>query len=335
MHARRLASTAVSAALTGLLGALILAARSRPLAPWVTSPDPPAGLPPARVVLVPGHGELFFRDTGANAPADPRGAPTILLLHGWMFPADANWFTSYPAIAEIGRVIALDHRGHGRGTRPSTPFRMADAADDAAALIAQLDAGPVVAVGYSMGGPVAQLLWQRHPELVRGLVLCATSAAFTETVRDRWLWRGMGTLQVILRFLPRYWWERLVLAQAEGRLPFRVSRMITAETPPELRALLPWFIGELDRGSAEDVAEAGREIGRFDSRGWIGSVDVPTAVLVTTRDNLVPVARQRELARRIPRATVYELDMDHDAPVAHADEFVSTLAKAVAQVSHP
>ena len=37
---------------------------------------------------------------------------------------------------------------------------------------------PVVVVGYSMGGPVAQLLWQRHPDLVAGLVLCATSDRF-------------------------------------------------------------------------------------------------------------------------------------------------------------
>ena len=35
--------------------------------------------------------------------------------------------------------------------------------------------GPVIAVGYSMGGPVAQLLWRRHRDLVDGLVLCATT----------------------------------------------------------------------------------------------------------------------------------------------------------------
>ena len=29
-----------------------------------------------------------------------------------------------------------------------------------------------VVVGYSMGGPIAQLLWHRHPESVAGLVLC-------------------------------------------------------------------------------------------------------------------------------------------------------------------
>ena len=53
-------------------------------------------------------------------------------------------------------------------------MRLADCADDMAALIDELGTGPVIAVGYSMGGPIAQLLWKRHPEKVAGLVLCAT-----------------------------------------------------------------------------------------------------------------------------------------------------------------
>ena len=48
--------------------------------------------------------------------------------------------------------------------------------------------------------------------------------------------------------------------------------------------------------SARDVAEAGRELGRFDSRPWLGSVRVPIAVLITSRDEAVPVPKQRELA---------------------------------------
>ena len=42
-----------------------------------------------------------------------------------------------------------------------------------------------IMVGYSMGGPVAQLMWKRHPEKVDGLVLCATSHSFVPGVRER------------------------------------------------------------------------------------------------------------------------------------------------------
>ena len=327
MHVlRRLITAGAAVALGAGAGTLWAASRPRPEPEEATAPEPPPGLPPARIVHVPGHGEFFLRETG-----DP-AAPTVVLLHGWMFPADLNWSTCYGPLGEIAHVIALDHRGHGRGPRPSAPFRLADVADDVAAVLRHLDAAPAVAVGYSMGGPVAQLLWQRHPDVVTGLVLCATSASWTASARMRWGWRAMGGLQVILRLVPRPWWERLYAAQASGALPVKITEMVSEDTPKEVLELLPWIVAELDRGSAEDIAEAGRELGRYDARGWLPSVDVPTGVVLTTRDSLVPVEAQRDLAGRIPGARVYEVNGDHDAVVARADSFVPTLLQAVRDV---
>ena len=65
-------------------------------------------------------------------------------------------------------MIAPDLRGHGHGLRSRRVFRLADCADDCAATLVELGTGPVIAVGYSMGGPVAQLLWRRHRDLVVG-----------------------------------------------------------------------------------------------------------------------------------------------------------------------
>jgi pimeloyl-ACP methyl ester carboxylesterase len=313
--------------LAAIAAALWAAGRARPEPPETASPDPPPGLPPARVVTVDGHGELFLRD----APGPRPDAPTVLLLHGWMFPADMHWFTSYRAVAAHARVIAPDHRGHGRGPRPSRPFRLVDVADDVAALLRTLDTGPVTAVGYSMGGPIALLLWQRHPELVSGLVLCATSATFNVTRTDHWLWRGMGVLQLVMRLFPRHWWERASHAVVNERLPLQLTRMIRSELPRSLQGLVPWMIGEVDRGSAEDIAEAGRELSRFDARGWVPTVDVPRAVVVTRRDTLVPVANQHDLALRLgPDTTVVEIDVDHDAMIARDDVFVPALLRALA-----
>jgi hypothetical protein len=94
------------------------------------------------------------------------------------------------------------------------------------------------------------------------------------------------------------------------------------------------MVGEADRGSAEDIAEAGRELSRFDARGWVATVDVPAAVVITKRDKLVGVANQRDLAARLgPRTTVIELDVDHDAMIARADAFVPALLAAVDAVT--
>src|SRR5437899_12152565 len=96
---------------------------------------------PARTVRVEGRGEFFLRDSGG------KGTP-VMLLHGWMASADLNWWGAYGDLVSAGyRVLAIDHRGHGRGLRPLTPFRMADCADDAAAVLRSLEATPALAVG--------------------------------------------------------------------------------------------------------------------------------------------------------------------------------------------
>src|SRR5690606_5350054 len=119
------------------------------------------------------RGPLFVRDI-----AGPPGAPTVVLLHGWTASADLNWFTCYQPLSEHVRIVAFDHRGHGRGLRSRRTFRLEDCADDVAAVADELGIESFVPVGYSMGGPVAQLLWQRHRARVDGLVLCATAPYF-------------------------------------------------------------------------------------------------------------------------------------------------------------
>ena len=78
-------------------------------------------LPPGAAMLLPGRGTTFVRTV-----TGPVGAPTVVLLHGWTATADLNWFTCYEALGEHFRVVALDHRGHGRGIRSRKAFRLED-----------------------------------------------------------------------------------------------------------------------------------------------------------------------------------------------------------------
>src|ERR1700760_4110623 len=109
------------------------------------APVPPHEMLPARTVIVPGRGEFFLRDSGETDPA----RPTVMLLHGWMVTADLNWHGAYGALVNAGyRVLAVDHRGHGRGLRAMAPFRLTDCAADAAAVLRRLGcrAGQLVGV---------------------------------------------------------------------------------------------------------------------------------------------------------------------------------------------
>ncbi len=133
-----------------------------------------------RHVDLPGRGKAYVREAQG-----PERAPTLVLLHGLGATAALNWDAAIPRLAERFHVLAPDHRGHGRGIRCGGRFRLEDCADDVAALIRQECDGPVLVAGYSMGGPIAQLLCRDHPDLVAGLVLCATARDFRGSPVDR------------------------------------------------------------------------------------------------------------------------------------------------------
>lgn len=104
-----------------------------------------------------------------NVALGPSTGPPLLLLHGGC----ANWRV-WSAVAEAlstdWQVTAPDLRGHGRSGRGSR-YRIADYADDIAALIALTLAQPGVIVGHSLGGLVAIAVAAGRPELVRAIVL--------------------------------------------------------------------------------------------------------------------------------------------------------------------
>lgn len=275
------------------------------------SPQRPVAppLPAGRRLELPGRGTTFVRE----APGPP-GAPTVLLLHGWMASADLNWFHTYFPLARRYHVVALDHRGHGRGIRSRQPFRLEDCADDAAALLSVIGVERAIAVGYSMGGPVAQLLWHRHPHHVEGMVLCATARNFVATTEERIWFAGIGGMA---------WASRITPVAAQRRMAVR----LLARKPD--RGYAAWAEDEFHQKDWTKVLEAGRALGRFSSRQWIGSVDVPSAVVVTTADKVVPPRRQQRLADSIPGATVHPVAGDHGVCVDQPGRFVPVLVEAI------
>jgi 3-oxoadipate enol-lactonase len=246
-----------------------------------------------RAVELPGRGSTFACDLPGPTP----DAPAVILLHGLSATGALNWGPSLTTLNDQFRVVALDHRGHGRGITAAQPFTLEDCADDAVALADVLGIERAVFVGYSMGGPIAQLVWRRHPDRVRGLVLCATAADFRMSADRRAVVRALEGVQRTSYLIPR----PMLVQSARAVL---AGFVVDAELKREL-------LDSLSRHDDAAVREAGRAIRSFSSTDWVGEVSVPTAVVVTERDHLVPVDRQRGLAHQIPEAKVVRLDGNH------------------------
>jgi pimeloyl-ACP methyl ester carboxylesterase len=246
----------------------------------------------------------------------PRGAPTLVLIHGVTFTAELNWGTVFAPLSRHFRVIAIDLRGHGDGISAGPRFRLEDCADDIAALAQVLGISRFVAVGYSMGGMVAQLLYRRHPSLLSGLVLCATARNVLGSPAERLAALALPTWAAAIRWNP---FLQPMSAELLG-----MALMGPVEDPAAARQAR----AQLRRTSLGTAISAIQSVCEFSSHSWIGQVNVPTAVVVTARDHIVPVSRQLRLARAIPGASVHEVDADHAMCVTRPQLFTQALLQA-------
>lgn len=132
-------------------------------------PRPPAAAERYRglSVTVPG-GSLYAGVWDPAAGAEPAG--TLLAIHG-LTANHLAW--QWLAVAMPGwRVIAPDLRGRGRSIELPPRYGLAAHADDLAALLSAAAADEAVPVlGHSMGGFIALVLADRHPDRIRRLVL--------------------------------------------------------------------------------------------------------------------------------------------------------------------
>lgn len=281
-------------------------------------------LPPGEVLTVPGRGQMFVR----IAPGPTDDAPCVVLLHGLTATADLNWFAAYAALSARYRVVAPDQRGHGGGVAADR-FTLEAAADDVAALLGVLGVARAVVVGYSMGGAVAQVLWQRHPEVVGALVLCATAADYRErSARGRYLEQPRRVVVAALgRGLPagaRRW------AAAKLRAASTTSLQAGADRDSPVQR---WAAGELDRSDPFRVAEAGAVLRRYVAAPELAAIGVPVSMVITTGDEVVPTADQRALVARLPGSTtVHEVAAGHGAFVEDPERFVPALVAACGDV---
>lgn len=265
-------------------------------------------LPTGSVVDLPGRGSTFVTDTDDGDP----DKPPLILLHSVTTTGQLCWYPSIPALSEHFRVITLDQRWHGRGIL-SDEFHLDDCADDVAALADVLGIDRFAVAGFSMGGGIAQLVAHRHADRTSAMVLCSTGPFFSgHPDSERTPGRGET-------FFTRF---------AHQPHPPTAKRLNHAALDDVSTPVSVWGARQFRSTPFSRYHRLNNGLNEFDSRSWLPTLELPTAVCVSTRDRTVNPSRQQLLVDGIPGARRFDIDAGHACCVMQPDKFVPTFVEA-------
>jgi len=223
--------------------------------------------------------QLYVALQGADA-----GVP-VLLSHALGLDL-SMWDGLAAALGAQHPVLRYDHRGHGGSAVPAGPYTLDELVDDAARLVREWGRGPVVFVGLSMGGMVAQGLAIRHPDLVRGLVLANTTAQYPEAAQSAWQARIDAVESGGMARIAEMVVERYLHADFRAAQP-AVTAALHAQL---LRADAAGYVANCHAIRAVDWLTA------------LAQIRCPTLVLSGARDVGAPPAMGQAIAERIAGA---------------------------------
>jgi pimeloyl-ACP methyl ester carboxylesterase len=271
-----------------------------------------------------GRIEMEYVDSGSGGSARP-----FLLVHGFTGSRD-DFREQLPLLAERGRTIAPDLRGHGGSSSPGDPsgYSLEQLVHDLVGFLDALAIERCDLLGHSMGGMVAMRLALARPERVASLVLMDTAP---------------GPIRQEAR---RFFEVSAEIARTSGMEGlFAVARQVGRDDPtrpPSVRRLIErmgadvyWerIRAKLVSMDVEAFGRLGRALTEHESvEPRLGEIRCPTTVLVGAED--APFLKPSErMAAAIPCARhVVIADASHspqlENPEAWRSEVVAHLARA-------
>jgi pimeloyl-ACP methyl ester carboxylesterase len=214
--------------------------------------------------------ELAWDSWGAGS------RPALVLCHG--FSGSAHDFALHiEDLAGDRRVIALDHRGHGRSGRPADPadYSLTQLTDDLIAFVGEVAGGPIDLLGHSMGGQLAMRMTLARPDLVHSLILMDTSG-----------WSFLPPDPEI---------AALVQAFIDGfdpagglpdqGLPSPEEALVAATTPEEWQRRKEELSAAFDPNALKALGLELFDEGRVSVRSRLGGITCPTTVIVGSEDH--------------------------------------------------
>lgn len=275
-------------------------------------PELPAAPPSVETVVITDDGLPLHAEV--DGPAD--AALTLVLCHGYAL-SSASWVYQRRDLADLGRIVTYDQRGHGRSVRGDRDRSTIDqlGADLERVLAAMAPTGPIVLVGHSMGGMTVMALADRRPDLfgtrIIGVGLISTSPGALAELTLGLPARGGRLLRKAAPALMRPLMAQPGLVARGRRIGAELEIALTrrysfgSDVPAWLVAFAASMIAETSLETVADFWPA------FDAHDKLAALPVlaavPTLVLVGEDDLLTPPAHSRAIAEALPSAVLVEV----------------------------
>jgi 3-oxoadipate enol-lactonase len=237
-------------------------------------------------------GRWFYEERGvAKRPGDP----AIVLWHSLLFDG-GMWRHQIEPLAAVGRVVVFDGPGHGKSEVPP-PFSLEDNTDALTDAFGELQIDKAVFVGLSWGGMLGMRLALQHPQRVRALALLDTNAEAEERLR-------IVKYRAFISFGKRFGTPKVL---ADAQLAPIYFAAATRSREPEL---VDRWIRTLNGYPREGLARASKAVvvHRKDILPRLGSIRVPTLVVVGREDRATEPAHAERIAAAIPGAKLVYIE---------------------------
>jgi pimeloyl-ACP methyl ester carboxylesterase len=241
----------------------------------------------------------------------------LVFLHG-VGGGHHAWDRQLPWFAERGFAAhAWDQPGYGESALVE-PYDLEQVSAALKRLIEALGEGPVVLVGHSMGGFIALETYARHPEVIKALVLCFTSAAFGGASGD---------------FAKQFVAERLAPLDAGKSMAEMAAKLMPAmagtKSDPAGLALAQRVMARI---APATYRKAVALLTTFDRRALLPTIKVPTLLVAGSDDRTAPASVMERMAAKIPGAEYVLLEgCGHLGPMDQPDEFNRALENFLAR----
>lgn len=243
----------------------------------------------------------------------------IVFIHGFPFNS-TMWSQQIKALKGEYYCVAYDIRGLGETPPGEGQFTIEMFVDDLFAVIDGLDLGKPVIVGFSMGGYIALRAMEREPDRFSALILCDTKA---EADDDAGRLKRANAINLINK--------EGVEQFASDFVPMAFSND-AAQTIPDI------YDTFLERAKTESsIGVKGCLLAmaaRTDTTHILGSIQIPTLLLVGELDTLTPPEIMRQMQEKISGSEMLTIPgAGHMAPIENPEVVTQAIEEFVQKLS--